>query len=127
MNTAIGGSYLTTEQRVANGMRLLDEKVPRWIEKIDLESLDIISCHDCIIGQALGLFCPSKLLLLGLKMFDGSSYNHGFVGPGHQDLEREWTTQILKRREETCDDQTIPPVGGAASGQRDQAPRSENP
>lgn len=47
---------LTIRQKEANkvvrrGARLLDRLVPDWHTKINLNSLSLGSCHDCICGQ----------------------------------------------------------------------------
>jgi hypothetical protein len=42
---------LSTEERVANGARWLDEKFPGWESRIDPGTLDLTSGHHCICGQ----------------------------------------------------------------------------
>jgi hypothetical protein len=44
------------EQRVQRGAQLLDEKVPDWRSKIDVERLDISDFRDCILGQLFGSY-----------------------------------------------------------------------
>ena len=39
-------------ERVAKGAALLDEKRPGWVDRIDLDTLDIDNCEDCVLGQA---------------------------------------------------------------------------
>lgn len=39
---------------VRNGADWLDKVMPGWDKKIDLDSLDINSCIDCVLGQLLG-------------------------------------------------------------------------
>ena len=41
----------TVTERVARGAALLDEKIPGWDSRIDLDVLDIDSCAQCILGQ----------------------------------------------------------------------------
>jgi hypothetical protein len=41
----------TIETRVAQGVALLDEKLPGWVNRIDLDKLDLASTCDCILGQ----------------------------------------------------------------------------
>ncbi len=36
---------------VAKGAALLDEKVPGWRERIDLDMLDTVSPYGCVLGQ----------------------------------------------------------------------------
>lgn len=39
------------EARVARGVALLDERLPSWDERIDLDRLDLHSSCNCILGQ----------------------------------------------------------------------------
>lgn len=43
-------------RKVANGVKLLDEKVPGWWKAgvIDLETLEMKSCFNCMLGQLFG-------------------------------------------------------------------------
>lgn len=36
---------------VRNGIALLDEKMPGWWRKIDVEELDLSQCTACVLGQ----------------------------------------------------------------------------
>ncbi len=38
-------------ERVARGAALLDEKIPGWDKRIDLKTLNLGSCTECIVGQ----------------------------------------------------------------------------
>jgi len=42
------------DRRVAAGAALLDEKVPGWRGKIDLETLNIADGHSCALAQVSG-------------------------------------------------------------------------
>lgn len=44
-------SKLSYKTRVANGAKVLDEICPDWFEKVDVETLDITSGSNCILGQ----------------------------------------------------------------------------
>jgi hypothetical protein len=44
-------SVETIPARVARGAALLDEKLPGWIERIDLDELDLANCFGCVLGQ----------------------------------------------------------------------------
>jgi len=37
--------------RVSAGIALLDEKVPNWRDKIDLETLNLRNTRNCVLGQ----------------------------------------------------------------------------
>jgi hypothetical protein len=41
------------EGNVDRGIALLDEKVPGWEHRIDLDILKLSACHECIIGQLM--------------------------------------------------------------------------
>ena len=38
-------------KRIQAGIALLDEQVPDWCERIDLETLDLFSGRRCVLGQ----------------------------------------------------------------------------
>lgn len=38
-------------ERVARGAAWLDEKYPQWFDKIDLSTLDLSRCTECVLGQ----------------------------------------------------------------------------
>jgi hypothetical protein len=42
--------------RVARGVKWLDEAVPDWRSKIDLQELDLTSECNCVLGQLFGDF-----------------------------------------------------------------------
>jgi hypothetical protein len=41
---------------VGRGAALMDRTHPNWFRKIDLPSLDMNSCMDCIVGQMFGSY-----------------------------------------------------------------------
>lgn len=70
------------EARVAKGIALLDQKVPGWPDRIDLEQLSISSGTHCVTAQVSGVFNYT----VGMRMLDleeglcntGSYTQHGF-------------------------------------------------
>lgn len=42
------------EQEVKNGMTWLDEIEPRWINRINTNTLQLRVCHRCVLGQLFG-------------------------------------------------------------------------
>ena len=52
--------------RVANGVKLLDERVPGWWRVINLDRLQMEDCTQCMLGQ---LFGHNVETALGAKMF----------------------------------------------------------
>lgn len=64
--------------RVAQGMALLDEKMPGWAERIDLERLDIASGTHCVAAQLSGEDNYYRgFHLLGITGRD--RFEHGFM------------------------------------------------
>ena len=42
------------KKQIKKGMKFLDEKVPGWEHRIDLDELDIANCTRCMLGQLFG-------------------------------------------------------------------------
>lgn len=38
-------------ERVARGAAWLDPRYPNWWAKLDISTLDVASCHQCVLGQ----------------------------------------------------------------------------
>lgn len=47
----IGGTRLDFSEHIARGMELLDERVPGWIDNINIAGLQLASEYSCILGQ----------------------------------------------------------------------------
>lgn len=47
-------------KEVAAGAEWLDENFPGWEWKIDLETLDMANCRECVLGQSLREFVASN-------------------------------------------------------------------
>lgn len=101
----------TIETRVARGVALLDEKLPGWVDRIDLEKLDLSSACDCILGQEFDgkAIWPDLLGYdIGLsELFanvEKDAARHGFTAgawaaaEAWDELEGEWRRVILARR-----------------------------
>lgn len=90
-------------KRVASGMELLDEKIPGWTKKIELESLNIAFSHDCILGQLFGNYLRG-LRHLSLKEGDNFGFDSGehasdeTIYITQSDLIEAWKNAIRKRR-----------------------------
>jgi len=90
---------------VRNGALLLDEKEPLWFLRINLETLRLTGCYDCIFGQLFGAYTPGVVQReLGV---DASDF--GFTVPwsiddaeemdlAFFDLQRFWMIEIFNRR-----------------------------
>jgi hypothetical protein len=113
----------TMTERVVRGAALLDERMPGWEAKIDLDRLDLNSAWDCVLGQLYGQddrngYDRGKLML---DMSLPIAADHGFsqFGPGcprtralgdqdrdellaineaYRELTNTWRDLILSRR-----------------------------
>jgi len=65
-----------TDDRIARGCRILDEACPGWHAFIDLDTLDISSLRECVLGQLYGDFHTGRAAL-GLSAVDAEAA--GFV------------------------------------------------
>lgn len=90
------------QERVANGVALLDEHRPGWDRDVDLDNFKLSSCDECVLGQLYGRYGVG-IAALGLK----TGINHGFAAPhgffalpgfGYEDLEGIWVDEIVARR-----------------------------
>lgn len=92
-------------EQVTAGAAWLDENYPGWERKIDLGSLDLRSCSNCVCGQSL------RDLAETLNYANGYYYafksrgfqwavDHGFavsIRDGWDELERLWVELIKER------------------------------
>lgn len=51
MDVFIDGTRLDFSEQIAAGMELLDERVPGWIDNINIAGLQLASEYSCILGQ----------------------------------------------------------------------------
>lgn len=105
---------------VKHGIDWLDENHPGWVNKIDLNTLYMSDCGNCVIGQAVGEYRTS------IDKASGTSYagfgtnkeatiwavEHGFESPrvsyyeerseapgayGFDELDALWAEEVTKR------------------------------
>lgn len=89
------------QEAVARGAALLDKHCSGWINKINLDTLDMTDCEACIIGQTIGYFGLSHMTAAGMREPYLMDFLYGFnTSPGMDsyDLEAAWTTLINERR-----------------------------
>jgi hypothetical protein len=107
---------MTVDERVAAGMAVLDARIPDWVDRIDLDRLDMASgIHEpegfcgCLLAQVDAKAQPSGVgdyLNLRRRLTgpddDGFEWaiDHGFTADGEvfEDLTEAWRTAILTRR-----------------------------
>jgi hypothetical protein len=85
---------MTLEESVADRARWLDQKVPGWEHRINLDTLDIKSCRNCVLGQLFGSY--EQALQTLLKEAFSSYVGDAFIDSGSTVL---WRTEIRDRRE----------------------------
>lgn len=100
----------TIAERVEAGARWLDANRPGWVQRINLDTLDITDPCGCIIGQVYGDYWrgPDELFTVtdveervAAWCADEPARDLGFNGEGQYDeLEGAWRELILARRAE---------------------------
>ncbi|WP_181785668.1 hypothetical protein [Streptomyces phytophilus] len=73
-------------ERVERGAVFLDEKVPGWVDRIDLDTLDVAADSLCVAAQAVGSAYYIAQTKLGQS--DEDAQERGFVLPEHEHDER---------------------------------------
>jgi hypothetical protein len=99
----------TMTERVVRGAALLDERMPGWEAKIDLDRLDLDSVWECVLGQLYGQdpnwngYDRGKLVLGGMDI--ATAADHGFsqgetgtTYGEYRELTNAWCDLILSRR-----------------------------
>lgn len=90
---------MTPAERVARGVELLDRVRPGWAGEIHQESLDMVDCCHCVLGQLFGDFQYGEDELFGYQY--GAAGDHGFYTSTHRDysaLQSEWCRVIAERQ-----------------------------
>lgn len=85
--------------KAERGADLLDQRVPRWAEQIDIESLNLDSWVNCVLAQIFGDYSPA-LEALELNGKTGAD-EHGFYidssAPEYGILTNIWRRLIAER------------------------------
>lgn len=81
------------QKRVRKGTELLDRYYPDWYWNVDPDSIAIMSCTKCVLGQLYGHY---QVGLIRLNLMHGM--NHGFGGFMAKRYKRAWREEILHRR-----------------------------
>lgn len=96
------------EARVLKGIHLLDNSKPGWRDSIEIETLDLASMSECVLGQVFGDYETGvRSLGVSLDMIDSylevqSSYGFDLTyeelrsehGGHYENLTQEWVKQI---------------------------------
>lgn len=88
--------------RVAAGAAYLDVVKPGWHNKIDVERLNLASCHQCVIGQLVGEYIVAAV---GLSTNADAAVLGFYVTPDDREkgiyydaLTRRWA-KVIKARQ----------------------------
>jgi hypothetical protein len=82
------------DARVAAGAALLDERGPDdWRDKIDLDTLDVFSFTDCVLGQLYGRYNSGKD---ALDIWEGMSYGFDDSKGHHVKLTAAWKRYLTR-------------------------------
>lgn len=95
---------ISISERVQNGVNLLNDYAGDWFRLVDLETLDITSPENCILGQLFGSFQNGTRELgfsfdqytQSLNGFEMThvEYTSGFAFSIQTQIEDEWRTVI---------------------------------
>lgn len=101
--------YPVFTKEIEAGAKLLGEKLPSWVEVVDLEKLDLRDTCNCVVGQVF----PDRSYLGALEDLIGygeddpyRSDDFGFSVYNSKDypkLTEEWKTYIMERRSQKYD------------------------
>lgn len=101
---------LEHETEVRRGMDLLDEICPDWIDRVNLDTLNISSCTDCVLGQLCGDYRDRYYAYPKMKEINSDRYGFtstqygGAVESGS--LTDTWKILIRERRDQQIVDVT---------------------
>ena len=98
----MAGKY---DERIDAGIALLDADMRNWRDKIDLETLNLETGHDCILGQVYGDLAKEMGIYSG---FDAGKYHlygyensstYGFdvsynLGDTYKGLQKAWVRKL---------------------------------
>lgn len=89
----------------ARGAEFLDQRRPGWADEIDLDTLDLRSLDDCVLGQLYGDWGAANRAIPEIEWNSGSQAYYGFELDGapfsrdrYKALTDEWRDQVLMRR-----------------------------
>lgn len=87
-------------ERVALGIEFLDREGPDgWINKLDLDRLDVASVDDCPLGQLYGSYYRGVDELFGPGQYDSASpYGFNMSEMPAPEITAEWLRQIPLER-----------------------------
>jgi hypothetical protein len=80
----------TTTERVQAGAGLLDQHQPGWVDRIDLDRLNLRDCFACVLGQLFpGDYYATVHDTLGLNWAEAAAHGFNVDADGHLNEEAE--------------------------------------
>lgn len=89
---------LDIEQRVDRGARLLDQHLPGWYERINVDALQMQNSCRCILGQLHGGNYTRGRVELGIVAGESSQYGFNASQMLYERLKDLWIKEIELRR-----------------------------
>lgn len=88
------------DPRVRRGAELLDERMPGWADRIDLDKFNLASGHCCVRGQ-LGddAICDETIETWVSHGWYVREYDTREEHRAYAELEQDWRLAILSRRQ----------------------------
>ena len=84
------------EKEITKGIELLNKINPGWVDKINLEELDMSQADKCIIGQVYGDYCN---YINGIEQdYRCDRLECGFTSEYHNRSTKEWKEAIIRIR-----------------------------
>jgi hypothetical protein len=81
---------------VDNGARFLDKEVPGWWRRVSIETLDMATSRQCVLGQLFGSY-SGGCERLGLERNSTTQHLLGFEGYEGEWRSTLWAAQIQYR------------------------------
>ena len=85
----------TARWGASQGAQFLDQRVPGWFHRIDVNRLDIGNGRECVLGQLYG-FYDTGLKQLGIGWWRVPGF--GFPLPLLGSLNKAWRMEVASRR-----------------------------
>ena len=85
---------MTIASRIEQGAAMLDRRKPGWEKDLNLDTLEMVDCQFCVLGQLYGSYEGGKT---ALGLHEGTA--HGFNSDTEQFsiLTRAWRRFVAKR------------------------------
>lgn len=89
---------MTPHERVARGAAFMDANYPGWVDKIDLNTLDIHSACDCVLGQAGLSYTNTWIEHFSAKAGEMKSRGFATTKAENESVNAAWRDLIMARR-----------------------------